>query len=100
VDGKAAKALIKLDIEGNHDASWLAKAGEAAFGQSVVDHEGKLYLAAGGSDFLAEFDKAEGDTRGWVRDTSGSAQAVAVYDGQLVVGGHFYEVGDEGGRSK
>jgi hypothetical protein len=97
VDGKAAKALIKLDIEGNHDASWLAEAGEAAFGQSVVDHEGKLYLAAGGSDFLAEFDKAEGGTRGWVRDTSGSAQAVAVYDGQLVVGGHFYEVGDEGG---
>jgi hypothetical protein len=34
-----------------------------------------------------------------VRDTSGSAQAVAVYDGQLVVGGHFYEVGDEGGDS-
>ncbi len=63
----------------------------------MVDHNGKLYLAAGGSDFLAEFDKEEGGTRGWVRDTSGSAQAVAVYDGQLVVGGHFYEVGDEGG---
>jgi hypothetical protein len=99
VDGKAAKALIKLDIEGNHDTSWLTEAGEAAFGQSVVDHNGKLYLAAGGSDFLAEFDKdpTAGGARGWVRDTSGSAQAVAVYDGQLVVGGHFYEVGDEGG---
>jgi hypothetical protein len=36
----------------------------------VVDHNGKLYLAAGDSDFLAEFDKAEGGTRGWVRDTS------------------------------
>jgi len=99
VDGRAAKALVKLDIEGNyHDAEWMTEAGEAAFGQSVVDHNGKLYLAAGGSDFLAEFDKAQGGTRGWVRDTSGSAQAVEVYDDrQLVVGGHFYEVGDEGG---
>jgi hypothetical protein len=49
VDGNPAKALIKLDIEGNHDASWLTEAGGAAFGQSVVDHNGKLYLAAGGS---------------------------------------------------
>jgi hypothetical protein len=30
-----------------------------------------------------------------VRDTSGSARTVAVYDGQLVVGGHFYYVGDD-----
>jgi hypothetical protein len=101
VDGQPAKALIKLDIGGNglatHDTSWQTEAGEAAFGQSVVDHNGKLYLAAGGSDFLAEFDKDLGGSRGWVRDTSGSAQAVTVYDGQLVVGGHFYEVGDEGG---
>jgi hypothetical protein len=98
VDGMASKALVKLDTEGNHHAEeWLTEAGEAAFGQSVVDYNGKLYLAAGGSDFLAEFDKAQGGTRGWVRDTSGSAQAVEVYDGQLVVGGHFYEVADKGG---
>jgi hypothetical protein len=98
VDGRAAKALVKLDIEGNyHDAEWMTEAGKGAFGQSVVDHNGKLYLAAGGSDFLAEFDKAQGGTRGWVRDTSGSAQALEVYDGQLVVGGHFYAVADQGG---
>jgi hypothetical protein len=48
VGGKAAKALVKLDTEGNHDASWLAQAGTGAFGQSVVDHKGKLYLGAGG----------------------------------------------------
>jgi hypothetical protein len=97
VDGKPAKALIKLDIEGNHYASWVTEAGEAAFGQSVVDHNGKLYLAAGGSDFLAEYDKTAKGTRGWVRDTSGSAQAVALLDDKLVVGGHFYAVGDQGG---
>jgi hypothetical protein len=95
VDGNAAKALVKLDKEGKHDTEWLTEAGTGAFGQSVVDHNGKLYLAAGGSDFLAEYDKATKGARGWVRDTSGSAQAVAVYEGQLVVGGHFYYVGDD-----
>ena len=52
----------------------------------MVDHNGKLYLAAGGSDFVGEYDKAASGERGWVRDTSGSVQAVEVYEGQLVVG--------------
>jgi RTX calcium-binding nonapeptide repeat (4 copies) len=95
VGGKAAKALVKLDTEGNHDASWLTRAGTEAFGLSVVDHNGKLFLGAGGGDFVAELDKGAGGKRSWVRDTSGSAQAVEVYDGQLVVGGHFYYVGDD-----
>ncbi|HEX5700871.1 MAG TPA: hypothetical protein VFX77_09495 [Rubrobacter sp.] len=97
VDANPAKALVKLDTEGNHYASWETEAGEAAFGQSVVDHDGKLYLAAGGSDFLAEYDKTAGGARGWVRDTSGSAQAVALLDDKIVVGGHFYAVGDQAG---
>jgi hypothetical protein len=97
VDGKPAKALVKLSTEGAHDASWVAEAGVGAFGHSVVDQGQKLYLAAGGSDFLAEFDKGAGGERSWVRDTSGSAQAVAVLDGQLVVGGHFWEVADQAG---
>jgi hypothetical protein len=95
VGAKAAKALVKLDTDGNHDTSWLTQAGTGAFGQSVVDHNGKLYLAAGGSDFVAEFDKSAGGELGWKQDTSGSVQAVAIYDGQLVVGGHFYYVGDD-----
>src|SRR5687767_1036326 len=95
VDGNEAKALVKLDTEGKHYASWLTQAGTGTFGQSVVDHNGKLFLAAGGSDFVAEFDKTAGGERGWKRDTSGSAQAVAIYDEQLVVGGHFYYVGDD-----
>ena len=63
----------------------------------MVDRNGKLYLGAGGSDFVAEFDKAKGGTRGWVRNTSGSTQAIEVMDRKLVIGGHFYEVGDKGG---
>jgi hypothetical protein len=95
VNGNPAKAMVKLSTGGRHFTSWLTQAGTGSFGQSVVDHNGKLFLAAGGSDFVAEFDKAKGGSRGWKQDTSGSAQAVAVYDGQLVVGGHFYYVGDD-----
>ena len=97
VDGEPAKALVKLDLDGNHDKSWLTEAGTGAFGESVVDYNGKLYLGAGGSDFLAEYDKTQGGARGWARDTSGSTQAVEVMDGKLVIGGHFYAVGDQGG---
>ncbi len=94
VDGKPAKALVKLDTEGNHDRSWVAEAGARAFGLSLVDHDGSLYLGAGGSDFLGEYSKADGD-RNWMRDTSGSVQAVEAMGGGLVVGGHFWEVADE-----
>ena len=97
VNDEPAKALVKLGIEGNHDTSWLTQAGKGAFGESVVDHDGKLYLGAGGSDFLAEYDKTRNGARGWARDTSGSTQAVEVMDGKLVIGGHFYAVGDQGG---
>jgi hypothetical protein len=88
---KPAKALVKLSSEGVHDASWVASAGEGAFGHSLVDANGALYLGAGGSDFVAEFSKANG-TRTWVRDTSGSTQVVEVMDNQLLIGGHFWEV--------
>jgi hypothetical protein len=97
VDGEPAKALVKLDIRGKHDTSWLTEAPAIVFGESVVDYNGKLYLGAGGSDFLAEYDKTQGGARGWARDTSGSTQAVEVMDGKLVIGGHFYAVADQGG---
>jgi hypothetical protein len=94
VNGKPAKTLVKLSTEGVHDASWVTKAARDSYGHEVVDYNGKLYLAAGGSDFLAKLDKGAGGNRSWVRDTSGSVQAVTVMGGQLVVGGHFQEVAD------
>ena len=94
VNGKPAKALVKLSTEGVHDASWVTKAARDSYGHEVVDHDGKLYLAAGGSDFLAQLNKGAGGKRSWVRDTMGSAQAVTVMGEQLVVGGHFLEVAD------
>jgi hypothetical protein len=96
VDGNPSKALVKLSTEGVHDASWVldGRSGSAAFGISVAHYGGSLYLGAGGNDFLAAYSKADGK-RQWVRDTSGSAQAVEIMDGQLVVGGHFWEVADQ-----
>jgi hypothetical protein len=94
VNGNPVKALVKLDTEGKHDTLSVAdQSSIQAFGHSVVEANGALYLGAGGSDYLAQYSKADGK-RTWVRDTSGSAQAVEVMDGKLVVGGHFWEVAD------
>ena len=98
----SAKALIKLDTEGNHVTSWLTETGQGAlsgaFGEAVVEREGKLYLGAGGSDFIAQYGKKNNGVRGWVRDTSGSTQAVAIMGDRLVIGGHFFGVGDRAGH--
>jgi hypothetical protein len=99
VDGKAAKALVKLDLEGNHDASWRAAADPPSWGMTLALANGALYLGAGGSDYLAEFSKAGGGDPTWVRDTSGSVQVVEEMDGQLVIGGHFWEIADQLGDS-
>src|SRR5215204_3137394 len=97
VNSNPAKALVKLDTDGNHDTSWRTQARVGAFGESVVKYNGKLYLGAGGSDFVGQYDKARGGARDWVRDTSGSPQVVGLMDGKLVIGGHFYAVGDQRG---
>jgi Ca2+-binding RTX toxin-like protein len=91
----AAKALVKLDVEGNHDIAWTTQSGIGGFGISLAQDGANLYLAAGGNDFLAAYHKAGNGARTWIRDTSGSAQAVELMDGQLVVGGHFVEIADE-----
>ncbi len=91
VDGNPAKALVKLNQEGTHDASWRAAADLPSWGLSLVNANGALYLGAGGSDYLAEFSKTDGKIT-WLSDTSGSVQVVEVMDSQLVIGGHFWEV--------
>jgi hypothetical protein len=93
VNANPAKALVKLDIEGNHDVSWLAEAGEGRSAYRWWITTGSSTSGPGAATLSPRFDKAGGGARGWVRDTSGSAQAVAVMEDKLVVGGHFYEVG-------
>jgi outer membrane protein assembly factor BamB len=97
VSPSKAWALLKLDLEGNRDASWVAKVGSPdLMGISVTQAGGSLYLGAGGSDWVAAFSKADGSLL-WKKDTSGSTQVVEVMDGQLVIGGHFVEVADQAG---
>ena len=91
VDGNPAKALVKLNTAGTHDAFWRAAADLPSWGLSLVNANGALYLGAGGSDYLAEFSKTDGKIT-WLSDTSGSVQVVEVMDSQLVIGGHFWEV--------
>src|ERR671921_2680678 len=96
VSPSKALALIKLSTEGVHDTSWVADVvATDIMGISVAQTSDKLYLGAGGTDYIAEFSKANG-SRVWRMDTSGSTQAVEVMDGQLVIGGHFVEVADDG----
>jgi hypothetical protein len=102
-----AKALVKLDIEGNLDPAWVTQAGPEAYGLSLVEaksfvdadselyNDRSLYLAAGGNDFLAAYPKEGGGESSWIRDTSGAAQVVEEMNGKLVVGGHFWEVADQ-----
>jgi Ca2+-binding RTX toxin-like protein len=90
-----AKALVKLDTEGHHDADWVTEAVADAYGISVAQAGGDLYLGAGGFDFLAGYPKEGNGSLAWLRDSSGSTQVVEIMDGQLVVGGHFWEVADE-----
>ena len=95
VSPSKALALLKLDTEGNHDTSWVANVvATDVMGISVAQSADKLYLGTGGTDYIAAFSKADG-SRLWRMDTSGSAQVVEVMDGQLVVGGHFWEVADQ-----
>jgi hypothetical protein len=95
VGGKAAKALVKLDLQGNRDASWRTAADRSSWGMSLVKANGAVYLGTGGSDYLAKYDKMAGGARGWRADTSGSVQVVEVMEGQLVIGGHFWEVANQ-----
>jgi hypothetical protein len=95
VSPSKALALLKLDLEGNRDASWVANVGSPdLMGISVTQAGGSLYLGAGGSDWVAAFSKADGSLL-WKKDTSGSTQVVEVMEGQLVIGGHFVEVADQ-----
>ena len=95
VSPSKAWALLKLSTEGVHDTSWVANVQSTDIkGISVAQSGDKLYLGAGGTDYVGAFSKANGSLV-WRKDTSGSTQVVEVMDGQLVIGGHFVEVADQ-----
>ena len=96
---RQTKSLVRFDpVTGAHDQSFTPQgAGVSSFGISVTTDGTNLYLGAGGSDFVAKY--APSGNQSWKRDTSGSAQAVAVSGDDLIVGGHFLEIADQSGDS-
>ena len=77
---------------GAHDPGFTpAGAGVTATGIAVATDGTNIYLGAGGSDFLARYSPSGAQT--WKRDTSGSAQAVRVSGGDLIVGGRGVPTG-------
>ncbi|HET8784416.1 MAG TPA: hypothetical protein VFM38_02190 [Candidatus Limnocylindrales bacterium] len=94
---RQTKALVRFDpVTGEHDQSFTPQgAGTAAFGIAVTTDGTNIYLGAGGSDFVAKY--APSGNQFWKRDTSGSTQAVAVSGDDLIIGGHFLEIGDQAG---
>ena len=98
--GVNVKAVVQLDAATGVVLPWapgnlqLGPSGASTYGISALTHvdpattQRAIYLAAGGNDFTAAYDLATG-AQLWKTDTSGSSQAVAWYQGALVVGGHF-----------
>jgi hypothetical protein len=99
VNGRAQKVAAKVAPVTGAVRSWsVAGVGPSskAFGISSEVRQGRLLMGAGGSDFAALYEPPPPGAdqtvwrQVWKTDTSGSAQAVAVYDADTVlVGGHF-----------
>ena len=95
---RGVKALVRFNpTTGAHDPGFTpAGAGVTATGISVATDGTNLYLGAGGSD-LRRSVLAQRRSGVEERDTSGSAQAVRVSGGDVLVGGHFVEIADAAG---
>jgi hypothetical protein len=91
------KAVVEIDAATGNWNGWAPANQESdsdAWGIRVLvapdpsTSRPTVYLAAGGSDFTAAFDFVTG-VQVWKTDTSGSSQAITMYQGTLVIGGHF-----------
>lgn len=95
------KAVVKVNASTGGLLSWSPtelNAASAAMGRDVHVANGSVYAAIGGSDFIARYELTSGDPE-WKVDTNGSAQALTMMGGDLVVGGHFRWVEGGGGSS-
>jgi len=92
INGAPQKVAVKIDPYSGRPRTWklagLAPT-SAAFGLNAVLSGDRLYVAAGGSDFVGAYRASDGGQI-WKTDTSGSSQVIAIYDAAtLIVGGHF-----------
>jgi hypothetical protein len=92
INDEVQKVAVKFDVTTGAVADWDVAGiatNSAAFGIELELVGPTLYVAAGGSDFAAAYAVSDG-AQIWKTDTSGSAQAIALYDANhVIVGGHF-----------
>ena len=98
INGDPQKLMFRFDpVTGAVDQSWAPSnlsQQSAAWGTAIAIDGSTVYVAAGGSDYTAAYDLATAQLQ-WSTDTSGSSQAVSIWDADtLVVGGHFEWVAD------
>jgi hypothetical protein len=94
------KAMVQVDATTGQPQTWSATGkyspegdipgSSAAFGLSLVYDSGAdaVYFGAGGSDFAQRIQASTG-RQDWKTDTSGSTQAITLFGGNVIVGGHF-----------
>lgn len=96
------KVAVKVDPRSGRPLRWAIDRipqDSAAFGFAGVVRDDWLYVAAGGSDFTAAYRLSDG-AQVWKTDTSGSSQALTIFDrSTLIVGGHFEWVARMGGQT-
>ena len=92
VNGESQKVAVKFDVQTGAIRDWdltNINANSGAFGIELELVGPTLYVAAGGSDFAAAYRVSDGQ-QVWKTDTSGSSQAIALWDADtVIVGGHF-----------
>jgi hypothetical protein len=92
INGVVTKVAVKFDVNTGARQSWNVSnltASRTAFGIELELVGPVLYVGAGGSDFTVAYQVSDGKQI-WRTDTSGSSQAVALWDANtLIVGGHF-----------
>jgi hypothetical protein len=99
INGQPQKVVTRFDpATGAVDEDWdlsNIEQSSGAWGHKLEVGGSTMYVAAGGSDFTSAYD-FETAQNVWHTDTSGSSQAVSLWDAStLIVGGHFEWVEDE-----
>ncbi|MET0801489.1 MAG: hypothetical protein ABWZ53_10010 [Actinomycetota bacterium] len=101
INGQPQKVAVRVDPLSGQPREWTLEGirqESAAFGLAGKLRGDRLFVAVGGSDFTAAY-AAPGGRLVWKTDTSGSSQALSIFDrSSLIVGGHFEWVARRGGQ--
>lgn len=92
LDGRRVGAFAHVRTNGAVERDWSpARLDTASVGRKVLVEAGRTYLSAGGSDYVQAVRTATGRSL-WKTDTNGQAQALAILEDRIVIGGHWRTV--------